>query len=185
MKKIRSLFSCWSGALLAGLALCSPDSLRAANKLDEGLALYLPLTTDLKDHSPAQLPINVQGNVHTDPEGAAFGGEDDWLIAPHIQFDHRPFAIAFWMKDATSEQSVGLVEQLDENTRLRHFHIVLRKASASLSFGFYPARFISPVSIPTDQEWVHLVFQYTGQYQQIWINGQFDLHAGKLGLRRH
>jgi hypothetical protein len=176
MKKFRRLFSCWPcatflGALVVGFVLCSPGSLPAAEKLNEGLALYLPLATDLKDHSPAQLPIKVQGNVHTDPEGAAFDGESDWLIAPHVPLDHRPFAIAFWMRDATSEQSVGLVEQLDENTRLRHFHIVLRKERQPF-FGFYPARFISPLSIPTDQEWVHMVFQYTGKYQQIWINGR-------------
>lgn len=175
VKKI-SRHLCWLravflGVLSAGLIVWLPRSTCAADKLSDGLALYLPLTTDLKDHSPAQLPIKVRGNVHAEPEGAVFSGEDDWLIAPHVSLDHHPFAIAFWMKDVTSEQSVGLVEQLDENTRLRHFHIVLRKERQPF-FGFYPARFISPLSIPTDQEWVHMVFQYTGKYQQIWINGR-------------
>jgi hypothetical protein len=151
--------------LLPGLAF-------ADSKLDEGLALYLPFTADLKDHSSEQLPIKVVGDVTMDNEGAAFaGGAKDWLEAPHVPLDNRPFAISFWMKDATSEQSVGLVEQLDTNTRLKHFHIVLRKERQPF-FGFYPMRFISPLSIPTNQEWVHMVFQYTGGQQQIWINGR-------------
>ena len=148
-----------------------PLPLFAEEKLDHGLTLYLPLTTDLEDHSVARLPIKVKGSVRTDPEGAFFNGDGDWLEAPHVALDHRPFAIAFWMKDATSEQSVGLVEQLDQNTALRHFHIVLRKERQPF-FSFYAARFISPLSIPADQEWVHLVFQYTGEEQQIWINGR-------------
>ena len=151
--------------------LLLPLPLLAEAKLDQGLSLYLPFTADLKDHSGANLPIEVKGRVRIDPEGAVFDGGKDWLIAPHIALDQRPFAIAFWMRDASSEQSVGLVEQLDKNKPLHHFHIVLRKERQPF-FSFYAARFISPLSIPTDQEWVHLVFQYTGKQQQIWMNGQ-------------
>jgi Concanavalin A-like lectin/glucanases superfamily len=148
-----------------------PLSLLAEAKLDQGLSLYLPFTMDLKDHSGANLPIKIKGQVRIDSEGAVFDGGNDWLIAPHIPLDHRPFAIAFWMRDETAEQSVGLVEQLDKNKHLRHFHIVLRKERQPF-FSFYAARFISPLSIPTNQEWVHLVFQYTGKEQQIWMNGR-------------
>jgi hypothetical protein len=168
-----SLPQCRAFLALAIISLGAwlPLPLLAEGQLDRGLALYLPLTTDLKDHSGAQLPIKVKGTVRAEPEGAAFDGGDDWLEAPHIALDHRPFAIAFWMKDTTSEQSVGLVEQLDQNTARRHFHIVLRKERQPF-FSFYSARFISPLSIPTDQEWVHMAFQFTGTEQMIWINGR-------------
>ena len=102
-----------------GTNLAAPPGRPAAEagELGKGLALYLPLTTDLKDHSPAALPIKVVGGVHLNAEGAVFGGKD-WLEAPHIALNGRPFAIAFWMRDTTDEQSVGLVEQIDPDKNL-------------------------------------------------------------------
>jgi hypothetical protein len=143
-----------------------------ADELGQGLALYLPFTKDLKDHSPAALPIKVVGSVHIGAEGAVFGGED-WLAAPHIALNDRPFAIAFWMHDTTAEQSVGLVEQLDPNKNLkrRHLHIVLRKNRQPF-FGFYPGHLLCPLTVPTNQDWVHFVFQYNGAKQEIWVNGR-------------
>jgi len=90
----------------AGTNLATPAGRLAAeaDELGKGLALYLPLTTDLKDHSPATLPIKVAGGVHLSAEGAVFGGED-WLEAPHIALNDRPFAIAFWMRDTTASKS--------------------------------------------------------------------------------
>jgi len=158
----------------AGTNLAAPAGRLAgeADELGKGLALYLPLTTDLKDHSPATLPIKVAGGVHLSAEGAVFGGED-WLEAPHIALNDRPFAIAFWMRDTTDEQSVGLVEQIDpdKNLKRRHLHIVLRKDRQPF-FGFYPGHLLCPLNVPTNQDWVHFVFQYTGAEQQIWINGR-------------
>jgi hypothetical protein len=157
-----------------GINLTAPASPPGgeADELGQGLALYLPFTTDLKDHSPAALPIKVVGSVHIGAEGAIFGGED-WLTAPHIALNDRPFAIAFWMRDTTAEQSVGLVEQLDPNKNLkrRHLHIVLRKNRQPF-FGFYPGHLLCPLNVPTNQDWVHFVFQYNGAKQEIWINGR-------------
>jgi RNA polymerase sigma factor (sigma-70 family) len=39
-------------------------------------------------------------------------------------------------------------------------------------FGLYQQDQISPVGVPWEQEWMHIVFQHTGQFQQIWINGR-------------
>jgi hypothetical protein len=144
------------------LILCLLPSI-AQSKLDQGLVLYLPFNTDLKDHSGLDLPVKVVGRVRLETDGAAFDGGKDWLEAPHVALDNRPFAISFWMRDLSQEKSVGLVEQLDRRSAFRHFHIVLRKERQPF-FGFYPGRFISPLSIPADQEWVHFVFQFTGQY---------------------
>ena len=164
----------WGGVFMVlGMALLA----RAVpGGLEDGLLLYLPFTTDLRDHSPSNHPIKVVGDVRFEPEGAVFGGQD-WLEAPHIPLNHRSFAFAFWMRDTTSEQSVGLVEQFDARGRRRHFHLVLRKNRQPL-FGFYPGRLLSPLSVPASQEWVHLVFQYDGEEQGIWMNGRL------IGARR-
>jgi hypothetical protein len=39
-------------------------------------------------------------------------------------------------------------------------------------FGLLGRDQISPVGVPWEQQWMHLVFQHTGEFQQIWINGR-------------
>jgi Concanavalin A-like lectin/glucanases superfamily len=58
--------------------------------------------------------------------------------------------------------------------------------------GFYVNDAISPLDVPLGQ-WVHLVFQYDGSHQQLWIDGQllcsraasaYDGSAGKTVIGR-
>jgi len=136
----------------------------------DGLSLYLPLTQDLMDHSPAHHPVVNVGNVQIKPEGAWFGGRKDWLEAPFIDLHERPYAVAIWLKETTLNRQVGLVEQFDLNKRGHHLHLMLR-GNRQPYFGHYARNLASPVSVPRDQEWMHIVFQYTGEFQQIWIDG--------------
>jgi hypothetical protein len=138
--------------------------------LTDRLALHLPLTTDLKDHSPQLHAVEVVGAVRITEEGAYFGGRKDWLEAPHVALDSRPFAVALWIKEAARNRQVGLVEQYDLPRPGHHFHLMLRE-NRQPYLGFLVHDQISPVGIPWEQEWMHLVFQYTGEFQQIWING--------------
>jgi hypothetical protein len=64
----------------------------------------------------------------------------------------------------------GLIEQRDANKYDRLFHIMLRK-SCQPYLGFYLNDAISPLSIKAN-EWTHLIFQYTGTHQEIWVNGR-------------
>jgi hypothetical protein len=143
----------------------------AAAGLTDRLVLHLPLTADLEDHSPSRQPIEIVGAVRIEPEGAWFGGRRDWLEAPHIALDDRPFAVAMWIKESGQARHVGLLEQFDLARRGHHMHLMLRE-NRQPYFGLYQRDQISPLGVPWDQEWVHVLFQYTGDFQQIWINGR-------------
>jgi hypothetical protein len=157
-------------AIVALLEFSTPLNALAANQLDQGLALFLPLTQDLQDHSPAKLEIQNIGNVRIEKEGAFFGGRRDWLQAPHIALNDRPFAVAVWIREISDEHMVGLLEQFDRNQGRRHFSLMLRDNQPY--FWIYDRNMISPLNVSRDKEWTHLVFQYTGKELQIWINGR-------------
>ncbi len=154
--------------VVAAVSLFLTTAARA--DIAEGLSLYLPLTRDLQDHSPNKHPIANVGNVEIKPEGAWFGGRKDWLEAPFIDLHERPYAVAMWIKETTLNRQVGLVEQFDMARRNRHLHLMLR-GNRQPYFGHYARNLASPVSVPRDEEWMHVVFQYTGEFQQIWIDG--------------
>ncbi len=156
-------------SLLAVFALCFATAATAG--IADGLALYLPLTGDLRDHSANRHPIVNVGNVELKPEGAWFAGRKDWLEAPFIALNERPYAVAMWIKETTLNRQVGLVEQFDLNQRGRHLHLMLR-GNRQPYFGHYARNLASPVSVPREQEWLHVVFQYDGEAQQIWIDGR-------------
>lgn len=143
----------------------------AALGLEEGLALWLPLTHDLADHSGSHLRIEPVGGAVLDAEGVHLRGRRDWLEAPHVALHGRPFAITVWLRDETDEKTVGILEQFDRNRPKSHLHLMLR-GNRQPYFGFYGADLFSPVGLPVDREWVHLAFQYTGTHQEIWINGR-------------
>jgi hypothetical protein len=166
----RSLLCSVAAGVGAACLFMTAPSAAGELQLDQGLALHLPLTADLKDHSPAALPVEVVGNVRVEKEGAYFGGRMDWLEAPHIALNGRPFSIALWIRETSEERTVGLVEQFDRNQPRRHLHLMLR-GNRQPYFGIYDRNLASPLIVPRDQEWVHLVFQYTGAELQIWING--------------
>jgi len=161
---LRLLAFVWS---LASLLADVPTPLR----LEEGLALWLPLTQDLADHSGRNLHIEPVDGAVLDAEGAFLHGRRDWLEAPHVALHGRPFSITLWLRDETDEKTVGILEQFDRNRPKSHLHLMLR-GNRQPYFGFYGADLFSPVGLPADREWVHLAFQYTGSHQEIWINGR-------------
>jgi hypothetical protein len=143
----------------------------AAAGLTDRLVLHLPLTADLEDHSPLRQPIEIVGAVRIESEGAWFGGRRDWLEAPHIALNDRPFAVAMWIKESGQARHVGLLEQFDLARRGHHMHLMLRE-NRQPYFGLYQRDQISPLGVPWEQEWMHVLFQFTGDFQQIWINGR-------------
>lgn len=143
----------------------------AAAGLNDRLVLHLPLTRDLEDHSPLRQPIHIVGAVRIEPDGAWFGGRRDWIEAPHIALNARPFAVAMWIKESGQARHVGLIEQFDLARGSHHLHLMLRE-NRQPYFGLYQQDQISPIGVPWEQEWMHIVFQHTGQFQQIWINGR-------------
>lgn len=155
------------GLSVASLLAEGPSPL----KLEDGLALWLPLTRDLADHSGRGLRIEPVGGAVLDAEGVRLRGRRDWLEAPHVALHGRPFSVALWLRDETDEKTVGILEQFDRNRPKSHLHLMLR-GNRQPYFGFYGADLFSPVGLPADREWVHLAFQYTGTHQEIWIDGR-------------
>lgn len=155
--------------MIAVISLFTSNSLALAG-LDSGLVLHLPLTTDFKDHSDASHVIHVVGKVRVETDGAFFGGRRDWLEAPHIPLNQRPFAIAVWIRETSGQPTIGLLEQFDLNRPLRHFSLMLRETRHPY-LSFMGMDLFSTLNVSSN-EWVHLVFQYTGEEQQIWLNGR-------------
>ena len=160
---------CDVAVVIATVTLIAFNAVALAG-LDSGLALHLPLTADLKDHSAARHPIHVVGKVRVEADGAFFGGRRDWLEAPHIVLNQRPFAIAVWIRETSGLPTIGLLEQFDLNRPLRHFSLMLRETRHPY-LSFMGMDLFSTLNVSSN-EWVHLVFQYTGKEQQIWVNGR-------------
>jgi hypothetical protein len=163
----------------------------SAAPLDKGLLAYLPLRVDLQDHSPAENPVKMNGGVELREGGAYFNGQTNWLELPHFDFDKRPFAVSMWIKTTGANPMYGLLEQQAEHVPNRWLHIMLRGGRQPY-LGFYVNDAISPQDVPL-KEWAHLVFQYTGTHQQLWIDGQllcsraaraYDGNAGKTVIGR-
>ena len=155
--------------------------------LNRGLLAWLPFTQNLKDASPNHLPVQTRGTVKIENGAAHFPGGSDWLELPTLPF-HQPFALSLWIKADGPDAVYGLVEQHEANARNRLFHVMLRNRSQPY-LGFYLNDVISPRSINRG-EWTHLIFQYTGTHQEIWVNSKLlcsrkaQAYAGSQGLTR-
>ena len=156
---------CFLGALLLAAGLSA--SAQPAD-LNGNLLAYLPFTQNLEDASPNMLPVKNIGEVAVENGAAYFPGGKGALELPSLPFN-QPFAISVWIKTDGSAMSC-LFEQRDANKRDRHFHIMIRN-SLQPYLGFYMNDLISPLSI-NPNEWTHLIFQYTGTHQDIWVNGR-------------
>jgi hypothetical protein len=132
------------------------------------LVAYLPFTQNLEDASPDKLPVKIKGEVKIENGTAFFPGGNNWLELPTLPFD-RPFAISVWIK-TDGDEMFGLIEQRQANKKNQLFHVMLREAMQPY-LGFYLNDVVSPQSIKA-AEWTHLIFQYTGTHQEIWVNGQ-------------
>jgi hypothetical protein len=138
---------------------------------EPGLLLYLPLAEDLADHSGNNLTITNMTSVRIVDGAAYFDGQTNWLEAPNLPLNSGPFAISLWLKPTGKHPMYGLLEQKSANSMNRWLHVMLRGGRQPY-LGFYINDAISPEDIPVN-EWTHLVFQYSGKRQEIWVNGQF------------
>jgi hypothetical protein len=125
---------------------------------------------DLRDHSARSLPVVVVGDVRVAEGAAVFPGDGNWLDAPHVDLARRPFAISLWVNVKGAKPGYGLVRQYDSATQNRHLHAMLR-GTLQPHLGFYINDSRAPDPLPRDR-WIHLVFQYTGADQEIWVDGR-------------
>jgi len=150
---------------------------RVLAELEPKLRAHLPFHDDLKDHSPNALDVVVKGDVRIAGESAIFDGDGDMLELPHIPFNDTAFSVCVWIKIGGEFSGYGILQQLDSNKSGRHLHLMLRDARKP-HLGFYVNDLTSSHQVNIEDGWVHLIFQYTGAAQQIWINGQL---AGERG----
>lgn len=178
-----------SVGLILGLLLLSLNSFYArAIAADPGLLLYLPLAENLNDHSGNGHPIVNQTNVRIQNGAAYFDGLTNWLEAPNLPLNSGPFAVSMWIKPTGKHPMYGLLEQKASGKNNQWLHLMLRGGRQPY-LGFYINDAISPEDVPVN-EWTHLVFQYSGKRQEIWVNGQFlcardsRAYGGKGGTLR-
>jgi hypothetical protein len=158
--------------LIIAAVLVQGASLRASPQLERGLIVHLPFKGDLLDHAAKPHLVEVSGQVELREGAAWFAGQKDWLDLPFIALNDRPFAIAVWLKPAGTEPTYGVLEQWNSNTSGHILHLMIRNG-LSPYLGFYVNDLVSPVGLSNAGTWQHVVFQYDGKYQQIWINGRF------------
>ena len=143
----------------------------AVATIDDGLVLHLPMRADLRDHSPKTHAVEISGRVELRDGAAWFGGKEDWLELPFIPLNERAFTVSMWLKPTGDGPTYGVLMQWDRNETNHILHLVIRDGWRP-RFGFYVNDVVSPVSLSNAGGWQHLVFQYTGTHQQIWINGR-------------
>jgi len=136
---------------------------------ERGLVLYLPMATDLRDHSRFGRAVTVTGAVRLENGVALFPGDGGWLSLEHVPLDNRPFAISMWIKPIGPPFNQALFDQKDQPSENRHLHLAL--TSARPYFGFYANDSRGRRSVRFNS-WNHLVFVFTGQMQEVWLDGQ-------------
>lgn len=136
--------------------------------LEANLELFLPFSGNLEDASPHKHKLQSFGDVAATAQGAHFLG-DGFLTAPHIAFDGHPFSFALWVLPLGRIDGYGLLQQVSEPSRNMHLHIMFREPNLP-RIGFYLNDLQAPQPIQTGV-WTHLVFQFTGKRQEIWLNG--------------
>jgi hypothetical protein len=139
--------------------------------LQNGLIVHLPMRSDLRDHSAKPYPVENSGLVEIRDGAAWFAGKEDWLELPHVPLADRAFAVSMWLKPTGNLPTYGVLEQWDRSTRGHILHLMIRDGLRPW-LGFYINDVVSPVSLSNAGEWQHLVYQFTGTTQQIWINGR-------------
>ncbi len=139
------------------------------------LLFHLPLKDGFKNVAGTLTPLRMRGVTIRD--GAAwFDGKDSELVLPHQPLDKRAFAVALWVKVENKASGVGIVEQRSANRRNEHLHLVLRDSAPRC--GFYLNDLQTQAPLTPARGWTHLVFQYNGRQQQVWIDGE------RVGARR-
>lgn len=163
------------------------DPRKAIGALDGHLQLYLPFASSLDDHSHNHLKPEAQ-NAVTVRDGAAYFPGNSFLTFPHIALDNRPFACSVWIKLEGQVVGDGILEQVDGGPG-KHLHLLLRDADRPY-MGFFMNDLIAPQNITAASGWTHIVYQFTGTHQQIWLNGLLsvernsDPYLGEKGETR-
>jgi hypothetical protein len=163
------------------------DSRAAARSLSRGLVAHLPLIDDFTDASTAKLGAQP-GTVRIAEHAAVFDGTSS-VDLPHVDVAGRAFAVAVDVRVEGDAPTMGLLEQRAGNATNEHLHLMLRDGQRPY-FGFYLNDLIADRPVPRDGAFHRLVFQYTGEEQEIWMDGVRIAHRrsgpylGRTGATR-
>ena len=163
-------------AVVGGIAALVKYGPAAGTAGERGLVLYLPMEKDLVDHSPFGRDVKVSGQVHLEGGVARFPG-DGWLTVEHVPLDNRPFAVSMWVKP-DGPSNMGLLDQQDEDTENHHLHLALSNTHPYFAFYSNDTRTRRRLQYGS---WNHLVFVFTGQMQEVWVDGQPIEHSASKG----
>ncbi len=131
------------------------------------ILVHLPLTQDIADASRNHVPVTIK--EVTIRHGAAwFSGKGSYITLPHQPLNDRSFAIAMWVKLEGDSPTCGLLEQKAANKPRQHLHLMIREGHPYL--GFYNGDLRADSYLKPADGWTHLVFQFTGKEQEIWVN---------------
>ena len=99
------------------------------------------------------------------------GGAADRVVVPHMAFNGIPFTISAWVRlnSITADQPILSQDIIPARNAL--LHCVVRNGRPCL--GFYNNDLLSNTVLSTGK-WYHLVFQYNGSHQRIYIDGSPD-----------
>lgn len=154
------------------------------------LVVHLPFLAGLETMGSGASGVQIRG-VQVRAAAAWFDGRTSEIVIPKVALDRRAFAIAMWIKLEDGFPGIGLVNQPGSKRRSQHLHLVLRDSTPRM--GFYLNDLSTGKTVKPQDGWSHLVFQYTGSAQEIWLNGTrigtraarpylgaaSDLHIGK------
>ena len=134
--------------------------------LAEGLVAFLPLGGSVEDARGGT--VRTHGDAAPDGDAVRMDGTG-WLELPHVPLHDHAHAFSMWVRPDGDADAMGLVEQRDANAGGRHYHLMLRGGGRPY-LGFYMNDLIAPDPLQRGR-WHHLVFQYTGKEQEIWVDG--------------
>ncbi|MHA3773319.1 LamG domain-containing protein [Verrucomicrobiota bacterium sgz303538] len=158
----------------SGEELDSLGLIAAVGNLQDRLAVHLPLTESIEERAN-KLAVETRGAVKIREQAAWFESDASALVLPHIALNEKPFSVALWAKLDGEAGTYGILQQRDGNRSKpnAHFHLMLKEGSRPY-FGFFLNDLVGGEPITPDLGWVHLVFQYTGERQEIWRNGLLE-----------
>ncbi len=106
-----------------------------------------------------------------------FNGSDAEVVAPHIAFDNRSFAIALWVNlGQNSAEHIAFSQRQSDSTGL-NLHLRLggtgNPAAGGINFGFYSNDLVTGGDLLALNTWYHLTFtyDYANQDRRIYVDG--------------
>lgn len=138
------------------------------------LLVHFPFTNGLEALVGDGSGIRIHG-IQLRAGAAWFDGRTSEIVIPRVSLDRRAFAVAMWIRLEDAFPGIGLLHQPVGHRRSQHLHLVLRNSTPRL--GFYLDDLSTDNAVTPKDGWAHLVFQYTGAAQEVWLNG------ARIGLR--